>query len=298
MLQVMTESQTVTQMMRATMSEDAALPTVAFLGPAGTYSHTAASQLFPAGANYLPAADIQDVFTLVEQGRAQWGVVPVENSSEGSVLPTLDSFVQSPVLISAETLLRISHCFSMAPGTTADSAMRIASHQQSLGQCKQWLKTHHPQAELVPMSSNAEAARFAAQNRGVAAIAGRTAAELYGLNIVHESIEDVHDNTTRFFRIGLVSATRPSGRDKTTLIIKVHNEPGTLFRALEPFHRHGVSLTKLESRPSRKTAWSYLFYVDLEGHIEDVPVSAALRELAQLAIEVKVLGSYPAAVNQ
>lgn len=285
-------------MMRATMSEHAALPVVAFLGPAGTYSHTAAMQLFPAGADFLPAADIQDVFAFVEQGRAQWGVVPVENSSEGSVLPTLDSFLQSPLLISAETLLRISHCFIMAPGSKSDEIKRIASHQQSLGQCRQWLKAHYPHAELVPMSSNAEAARYAADNPGTGAIAGRTAAELYGLRIVYEAIEDVPDNTTRFFRIGLESTTRPSGRDKTTLIIKVHNEPGTLFRALEPFHRYGVSLTKLESRPSRKTAWSYFFYVDLEGHVEDTSVKAALRELAQLAIEVKVLGSYPAAVNQ
>jgi chorismate mutase/prephenate dehydratase len=284
-------------MMRATMSERAALPVVAFLGPAGTYSHAATRQLFPAGADCLPATDIQDVFAFVEQGRAKWGVVPVENSSEGSVLPTLDSFVQSPVLISAETLLRISHCFIMAPGSTPDGIKRIASHQQSLGQCRQWLKAHYPQAELLPMSSNAEAARYAAENPGTGAIAGRTAAELYGLQIVHEAIEDVPDNTTRFFRIGLESSTRPTGRDKTTLIIKIHNEPGTLFRALEPFHRYGISLTKLESRPSRKTAWSYLFYVDLEGHVDDTPVSAALRELAQLAIEVKVLGSYPAAVN-
>jgi chorismate mutase/prephenate dehydratase len=279
------------------MSENTTLPTVAFLGPAGTYSHAAAMQLFPAGGVWLPAADIQDVFTLVELGKAQWGVVPVENSSEGSVLPTIDSFVQSPVLISAETLLRISHCFIATPGTDADSIARIASHQQSLGQCRQWLKSHYPQAELLPVSSNAEAARYAAGNPGVGAIAGRAAAELYGLQIIRESIEDAADNTTRFLKIGLDAATRPSGRDKTTLIIKANDEPGTLFRALEPFHRYGVSLTKLESRPSRKTAWSYFFYVDLEGHVEDAAVSCALRELADLSIEVKVLGSYPAAVN-
>lgn len=282
----------------ATMSENATLLAVAFLGPTGTYSHAAAMQLFPGGAAWLPAADIQDVFTLVEQGKAQWGVVPVENSSEGSVLPTIDSFVQSSVLISAETLLRISHCFIAAPGTNPADIVRIASHQQSLGQCRHWLKAHFPKAELVPMSSNAEAARYAAANPGVGAIAGRTAAELYGLQIVHESIEDAPDNTTRFVKIGLTAVTRPSGRDKTTLIIKAHDEPGTLFRALEPFHRYGVSLTKLESRPSRKTAWSYFFYVDLEGHVDDAPVHCALRELAFLEIEVKVLGSYPAAVNQ
>lgn len=280
------------------MSEATALPTVAFLGPAGTYSHAAAIQLFPAGAVWLPVADIQDVFAVVEQGKADWGVVPVENSSEGSVLPTIDRFVHSPLLISAETLLRISHCFIAAAGTDPASITRIASHQQSLGQCRQWLRKHYPNAELLPMSSNAEAVRYAAQHADTGAIAGRTAAELYGLQILHEAIEDAPDNTTRFVRIGHQSSSHATGRDKTTLIIKAHNEPGTLFRALEPFHRYGVSLTKLESRPSRKTAWSYVFHLDLDGHVEDAAVSCALRELAHLAIEVKVLGSYPAAVTQ
>lgn len=279
------------------MSNEQTLPTVAFLGPAGTYSHAAAMQLFPLGAVWLPAADIQEVFTSVEQGRARWGVVPVENSSEGSVLPAIDSFLLSSVRISAETLLRISHCFSAVPGTDPAAITRIASHPQSLGQCRQWLKANYPGAEQIPMSSNAEAARYAANNPGVAAIAGRAAAELYGLQILHDSIEDAADNMTRFIQIGLAPSPRPSGRDKTSLIIKVQNEPGTLFRALEPFHRYGVSLTKLESRPLRNMAWSYFFYVDLDGHVEDVPVTCALRELAQLAIEVKVLGSYPAAVT-
>lgn len=246
----------------------------------------------------MPAADIQEVFTLVEDGVADWGVVPVENSSEGSVLPALDAFVQSPLRIAAETMLRISHCFSVAPGTDPQAISRIASHQQSLGQCRQWLRQHYPRAELVPVSSNAAAAQHAMQYPGTAAIAGRTAAALYGLQVLHEAIEDTSDNTTRFLQIGRKVQTRSSGHDKTSLIIKAQNEPGTLFRALEPFHRHGVSLTKLESRPSRKAAWSYLFYVDLEGHVEDEPVAAALQELAQLAIEVEVLGSYPAAVNQ
>jgi len=246
----------------------------------------------------MPAADIQDVFSLVEQGKARWGVVPVENSSEGSVLPTIDSFVQSPVRIVAETLLRISHCLIATAGTELRGITRIASHQQSLGQCRQWLKANFPEVELVPMSSNAEAARYAAANPGVGAIAGSSASALYGLVVLKEAIEAVPDNTTRFVQIGLSSATEPSGRDKTSLIIQVKNEPGTLFRALEPFHRYGISLIKLESRPSRKAAWSYYFYIDLEGHVEDAAVSCALRELAHLAIEVKVLGSYPAAVNQ
>jgi chorismate mutase/prephenate dehydratase len=285
------------QAMQATMTESASLPVVAFLGPAGTYSHAAAMQLFPAGAQWLPATDIQDVFALVEQGEARWGVVPMENSSEGSVLPTLDRFVQSPLCIAAETLLRINHCFSVAPGCDASTVQRIASHQQSLGQCREWIRSHYPQAELLPMSSNAEAARYAAAHPQVAAIAGRTAAGLYGLQVVHDSIEDAPDNTTRFVQIGREGRIAPTGRDKTSLIIKAHDEPGTLFRALEPFHRHGVSLTRLESRPSRRTAWSYFFYVDLQGHVEDAPVRLALQDLAQLAIEVKLLGSYPAAAS-
>lgn len=279
------------------MTESSSLPAVAFLGPAGTYSHAAAQQLFPAGARWVLASDIQDVFTLVEAGSADWGVVPVENSSEGSVLPALDAFVQSPLGIAAETMLRISHCFSVAPGTDPAAIVQIASHHQSLGQCRQWLRQHYPQAELVPMSSNAAAALHALQHPGTAAIAGKEAAGLYGLQVLHEAIEDVPDNTTRFLLVGREVHTQSSGHDKTSLIIKARNEPGTLFRALEPFHRYGVSLTKLESRPSRKAAWSYYFYVDLEGHVDDAPVHAALQELAQLAIEIKVLGSYPAAVN-
>jgi chorismate mutase/prephenate dehydratase len=284
--------------MKASMTETDKLPVVAFLGPAGTYSHAAALLLFPQGATWLPVADIPEVFTSVEQGKADWGVVPVENSTEGSILPTLDGFVLSPLVISAELLLRINHCLILSEATRTKGIEKIASHQQSLGQCRQWLKQHYPNTPLLPVSSNAEAARLASVTPGIAAVAGKSAAELYGLSILYESIEDNNDNTTRFVCIGSRPSASPSGRDKTSIIIQAHNEPGTLFRALEPFHRHGISLTKLESRPSRKAAWSYFFYVDLEGHLEDKPVRAALKELAQLAIEVKVLGSYPAAVNK
>lgn len=281
-----------------TMTDQASRPVVAFLGPAGTYSHAAALQLFPEpDVEWLLAGDLLEVFTLVEQGRADWGVVPVENSTEGSVLPVLDAFVGSPLRIAAETQLRISHCFSVAPGTDVAAVSRIASHQQSLGQCRQWLRQHYPQAELVPMGSNAAAARYAAEHPGTAAIAGRTAAELYQLQIVHAAIEDTPDNTTRFLQIGRDVHAPATGHDKTSLVFKTRNEPGTLFRALEPFHRHGVSLTKLESRPTRQAVWSYYFYVDLEGHADDAPVHAALQELEQLVLEVKMLGSYPAAVN-
>lgn len=286
------------RIMQTAMTETVALPAVAFLGPAGTYSHAAAMQLFPAGARWVPVTEIQDVFAAVEQGRADWGVVPVENSSEGSVLPTLDSFVNTSLQISAEALLRIRHCFLAAPGTEPGTIVRVASHPQSLGQCRQWLRTHFPEAELLAMSSNAEAARHAATHAGTGAIGGRTAAALHGLQVLYEGIEDTPDNMTRFVRIGRLSATHPTGRDRTTLLFETRNEPGALFRALEPFHRHGVNLTKLESRPSRKTPWSYVFHVDLEGHQEDAGVAASLRELGRLGTNVKVLGSFPAAVNQ
>lgn len=278
------------------MSETARVPRVCFLGPVGTYSHAAAMQLFPEGGAWLPVSDIGEVFAQVEGGHAEWGVVPVENSSEGSVLPTLDAFVQSDLRVAAECQLRIHHCLLATAETAAQGISRIASHQQSLGQCRQWLRRHYPDALLLPVSSNAEAARLAQAEPGLAAVAGRTAAELYGLQVMHESIEDCDDNTTRFWQIGRNCETRPSGRDKTSLIIKARNEPGTLFRALEPFHRFGISLTKLESRPSRKSAWSYLFYVDLEGHADDAPVAAALAEFAHQETEIKVLGSYPAVV--
>lgn len=280
------------------MSDQISAATVAFLGPAGTYSHAAAIKLFPTVTRWLPVADIQEVFSAVEGGKAHWGVVPVENSSEGSVLPTLDGFVQSQLCISAELLLRIEHCLIATDATVVSGIKKIASHQQSLGQCRQWLKQHFPDLEQMPVSSNAEAARMAASTEGLAAIAGKTAANLYGLNLLQESIEDAQDNTTRFLVIGNRAASKPTGKDKTSIIILAHNEPGTLFRALEPFHRFGISLTKLESRPSRKAAWSYLFYVDLEGHQDDEAVRQALRELEQLAIEVRVLGSYPAAVAE
>jgi len=280
------------------MSDQPSAATVAFLGPAGTYSHAAAIKLFPEITRWLPVADIQEVFSAVECGKAHWGVVPVENSSEGSVLPTLDGFVQSQLCICAELLLRIEHCLIATEATVVSGIKTIASHQQSLGQCRQWLKQHYPDLEQMPVSSNAEAARMAAITEGLAAIAGKTAASLYGLNLLQESIEDAQDNTTRFLVIGNCAASKPTGKDKTSIIILAHNEPGTLFRALEPFHRFGISLTKLESRPSRKAAWSYLFYVDLEGHQDDEAVRQALHELEQLAIEVKVLGSYPAAVAE
>jgi chorismate mutase/prephenate dehydratase len=232
----------------------------------------------------------------VESGQADYGVVPVENSSEGSVIPTLDAFNTSSLQISGELLLRIRQCLLAGAGTGLSGITRVASHQQSLGQCRQWLARNLPGIEKLSVSSNAEGARLAAQQPGTAAIAGKSAAELYGLQVLAEGIEDSADNTTRFLILSREAASHSTGRDKTSIIISAHNEPGTLFRALEPFHRFGVNLTKLESRPSRKSAWSYSFYVDFDGHVEDGKVQLAMQVLRSHALDVKLLGSYPAAV--
>jgi chorismate mutase/prephenate dehydratase len=277
------------------MTKQPANAKVAYLGPAGTYSHAAALRWFPDSANCVPVSEIQDVFASVESGNTDFGVVPVENSSEGSITITLDSFVASPLQINAELLLRINHCLLAAKATAKSDINKVVSHQQSLGQCRQWLNTNLPGVERVAVSSNAEAARFASSQTGVAAIASSAAAGLYDLQILFDSIEDTSDNTTRFLLLGREVLPKTNGQYKTSIIISAHNEPGTLFKALEPFQRFGVNLTKLESRPSRKAAWSYSFYVDFEGHVADQKVQTALQELKQHALEVKVLGSYPAA---
>jgi len=277
---------------------------VAFLGPAGTYTHEAAQSWFGAEAPWEPVTDIRDVFTAVETGKADWGVVPVENSTEGSITVTLDAFAASSLQICAEYLLRIRHCLLATPAIFSYCGIkRIVSHPQSLGQCRDYLNKYYPGIELRAVSSNAEAARLAAQahgqetHDGVAAIAGHAAARLYGLQIVAESIEDTHDNTTRFLLLGRGCTTSSTGKDKTSLLISAPNEPGTLFHALEPFHRYGVSLTKLETRPSRRTAWSFAFYVEFEGHVLDENVKSTLQALQTLKLEVKWLGSYPQAMT-
>lgn len=285
------------------MTKSAAPARVAYLGPAGTYTHAAALQWFGKGAHkgvhksvqWQPVSDIPAIFAAVEHGNADYGVAPVENSTEGSVIPTLDALNNSALQIGGEVLLRIHHCLLVNEGTALADIVRIVSHQQSLGQCREWLAANLPGVEKVSVSSNAEAARLAAQQRGVAAIAGNTAAELYGLQVLAANIEDSADNTTRFVILGRAAATSSTGRDKTSIIISTLNEPGTLFRALEPFHRFGVNLTKLESRPSRKAAWCYSFYVDFDGHVDDGKVQQALQVLRSHALDVKILGSYPAA---
>jgi len=268
---------------------------VAFLGPEGTFTEAAAIKHFGHFANLRSLASIGEVFREVESGGASYGVVPVENSTEGVVSHTLDSFMTSPLGICGEVELRIHHHLLAAPESDPAAITRILSHQQSLAQCRAWLDAHWPSALREPVASNAEAARRAAQAHDAAAIAGDMAAERYGLRPVATNIEDHPDNTTRFLVIGR-APVGPSGNDKTTVLVSTRNRPGALYRLLAPFHEHDVNLTRLESRPSRLGNWSYVFFMDCEGHQEDPDVKEVLEALRAIAIEVRSLGSYPRAV--
>jgi chorismate mutase / prephenate dehydratase len=268
---------------------------VAYLGPAGTYTQSAALKHFGHSVNTESFASIEEVFREVEAGECQYGVVPVENSIEGVISHTLDSFMQSPLTICGEVELRIRHnLLSRAP--SLEKVERVYAHSQALAQCRHWLDHTLPKAERVPVSSNAEAARRAtAELGGTAAIAGEAAAELYGLSALAAGIEDDPTNTTRFLVIGHQRAAR-SGDDKTSVLFSTPNRPGALYHVLGAFAEVGVSMTRIESRPSRRGMWDYLFFVDLEGHAEDASVAEALSRLNDRAAMLKILGSYPRAV--
>ncbi len=266
---------------------------VAFLGPEGTFTEAAALKHFGHSVQTVPLAAIDEIFREVEAGAADFGVVPVENSTEGVINHTLDMFLRSPLRICGEVQLRIHHNL-MGTMDALASITRVLSHQQSLAQCREWLDAHLPHPERVAMSSNAEAARVAGTEPGSAAIAGESAAERYGLQVLAANIEDEPDNTTRFLVIGRAKVAR-SGNDKTTLLVSARNRPGALHRLLAPLARHSISMTRIESRPSRRATWDYVFFVDLEGHADDSTVAAALRELDEEAALLQVLGSYPAA---
>ncbi|HEY5717059.1 MAG TPA: prephenate dehydratase [Motiliproteus sp.] len=270
---------------------------IAFLGPEGTFTQSAALKHFGHSVISKPLHSIDEVFREVESKTAHYGVVPIENSTEGMVHHTLDMFRNSSLKICGEVELRIHQHLLAADGVDLNSVTRIYSHQQSLAQCRRWLDARYPSVERVAVSSNAEAARRAAEERAdnVVAIAGDMAAELYGLNRVVESIEDQPDNTTRFLVIGN-QLVGPSGKDKTSMLISARNKPGTLYHLLEPFHRQGISLTRIETRPSGMGAWGYIFYIDCEGHFSDATLQQVMREVADEAMELKLLGSYPQAV--
>ena len=267
--------------------------TVAYLGPPGTYSEEAVVRQFGALVQRRACASFDEVFREVEAGNAHYGVVPVENSTEGAVGRTLDLLLATPLNITGEVLLPIHHCLlTHLPDLAAVS--RVYSHSQSLGQCVRWLERNLPRAERVAVVSNAEAARLAADDRTAAAIAGRAAAGHYGLPVLARNVEDEPDNTTRFLVIGREAVTA-SGRDKMSLALAAQNRPGAVYALLEPLATNGVSMTRFESRPARNGRWEYTFFVDIEGHPAEPHIARALAELEARAMFVKRLGAYPVA---
>ncbi len=266
---------------------------VAFLGPEGTFTQQAAMKHFGHSARNLPMQSLKDVFREVQSGAAHYGVVPIENSTEGVVSHTLDLFKQYDLKICGEVEVPVHLHLLLNRGDSLDGIKRIYSHQQSLAQSRGWLDVRYPDVEKVSVSSNAEAARLASkEGTGCAAIAGDMAADLYELEAAVKNIEDQADNTTRFLIIG-DQDVGTSGDDKTSILISVPNTPGALYQLLEPFHRYGLSLTRVETRSASKNS---LFYIDFEGHYADSVVVEALQELAKNSVELKILGSYPRAV--
>ena len=268
---------------------------VAYLGPEGTYTHAATLKHFGHFIQAEPMAAIDEVFREVASGAASYGVVPVENSTEGMINHTLDSFIDSRLFIAGEVKVRIHHHLLASTALDIHQAKRVYAHAQSLAQCRKWLDAHCPQIERVAVASNAEAARLASKEPGVVAIAGDMAAERYGLTKLAENIEDQPDNTTRFLIIG-PNVVPASGQDKTSIMVSAKNKPGALYHVLEPFHRHNVSLTRLETRPSPSGTWAYVFFIDFEGHIDNPEIQQVISEISPDAVEIKHLGSYPVGV--
>lgn len=267
---------------------------VACLGPRGTFSEEALSKHFGGQVPRVMCPSIDEVFRTVESGAVGYGVVPVENSTEGGVGRSMDLLLVTPLTVCGEISLPV-HQNLLSKTDKREELRRIYSHAQSLAQCNSWLSQHLPDVERVPVASNAEAARRAAEDVHAAAIAGATAAAHYGLSILASGIEDDPNNTTRFVVIG-AQQVAASGRDKTSFVMASQNRPGAIFNLLEPLARHQVSMTRLESRPSRTGLWEYVFFVDIEGHQDDETVNAALSEIRSRAGFLKILGSYPVAV--
>ncbi len=266
---------------------------VAFFGPKATFTHQAAQQQFGLSAELVPQKSIPAVFEEVEKGLAQYGVVPVENSTEGMVSHTLDMFMESELKINAEVMLEIHHYLLSRTGRM-DDIKKVCSHPQPIAQCRNWLADNLPNVPVVDVASTAVAAQIVAEDYTAAAIASELAASMYDLKIVRERIEDQVNNFTRFLVIGKKLADK-SGADKTSLMFSVKDEVGILYRMLEPFYKRGINLSKIESRPLKKKAWEYIFFLDLVGHISDPEVAEAVQELKGCCQFVKVLGSYPRA---
>ena len=287
------DNEEVARLFREIMSSCLALEQplkVAYLGPEGTFTQAAALKHFGHAVQSAPMAAIDEVFREVVAGAVNFGVVPVENSTEGAVNHTLDSFLEHDIVICGEVELRIHHHLLVGETTKTDRITRIYSHAQSLAQCRKWLDAHYPNVERVPVASNADAARRVKSEWNSAAIAGDMAAELYGLTRLAEKIEDRPDNSTRFLIIGSQDVP-PTGDDKTSIIVSMRNKPGALHDLLLPFHQNGIDLTRIETRPSRSGKWTYVFFIDFLGHHQDPLVKDVLERIGNEAVALKVLGS-------
>lgn len=290
-------AEAITQIFRSIMSNCRALEkelSVAFLGPLGTFSEEAANKQFGGLSSPIQCASIDEVFRQVESGKADYGVVPVENSTEGAVGRTLDLLMQTNLKICGEIELAVHHNL-LSKQTDLKQVTKVYSHAQSLAQCHEWLNKYMPHVERESVISNAEAARLAALKEHTAAIASKRAAELFKLAILKENIEDDAKNTTRFLVLSQHDVA-PSGKDKTSLVMATRNVPGAMLDLLDPLAQHGISMTKLETRPSKTGLWEYMFFVDIEGHYQDMNVQTAIGEIHNKASFLKLLGSYPAAL--
>lgn len=267
---------------------------VGYLGPEGTFSQQAVHRHFGHSARGLPLASVEEVFDEVAAGNADFGVVPVENSGQGTIQSTLDLFLTSPLMICGEVELRV-HQYLLSRSGRIDDVERVYSHGLSLAQCRNWLRQNLPVVDKQAVASNAEAARRACKADDAAAIAGENAAHVYGLKVVAGPIEDRSDNTTRFLVIGQASFP-PSGNDRTSLMVSIRDQPGALYRILEPLARRGISMNRIESRPAHGALWQYAFFIDVAGHAGESPLEDALAEVDTFGGEVRVLGSYPVAV--
>lgn len=264
---------------------------VAYLGPEGTFSEQAVYRHFGKSINAIPCASIDEVFRAAEAGTADFGVVPIENSTEGAISRTLDLLMQTPLTISSEVSIPIHHSLMTLSGNM-DGVCSICAHSQALAQCQGWLNQHYPNIMRQAVASNAEAARLASEDPTVAAIAGEIASQHYGLQVVSAHIQDEPQNRTRFAVIGR-KETESSGKDQTSLVLSVQNKAGAVYKMLAPLEKFGVSMTRFESRPARTGNWEYYFFVDIEGHVKEEKIRLALAELKDSVAYFKVLGSYP-----
>ncbi len=263
---------------------------VAYLGPEATFTHLASLSKFGSSVKYVPCTSITEVFAEVDRKRVDYGVIPVENSIEGAVSHSLDMFIDSDLKICSEILFEISH--NLMANCDIKHVKRIYSKAEVFGQCRLWLETHMPRIELVETSSTSQAARRAGEEDGSAAIASKLAATMYNLTILAEGIEDMAHNVTRFLVVGRQVAARTKS-DKTSIVVSIKDKVGALYEMLDPIRKNKVNMTKIESRPSKKKAWDYYFFIDMEGHIEEERVKKTLKEIEDRVRFLKVLGSYP-----